>query len=223
MEEASNVRATALELTSDLEAVPLGERIDALLQEASMTPGTLTVLTAKTLGDDDVLDAAAKRGAGVQLSYEGLRLARDLVHDDESWDTEERTDQYVELLVSEVLVSRGFYHLARTETAPDAIETVRRFARNQTREQLSDFDPADLETSLENDIIRLAVETGATLVYPDLPADVTTYAEDIAHELDSAPLPDAEIALADTREDLRTIARSTPPTPDPSAAADQSG
>jgi hypothetical protein len=221
MDEASNVRATALELTSNIERTPLGERIDTLLQDASMTPGALTVLTARTLGGDEFVDAAATRGVGVQLSYEGLRLARALVHDDAIWEAEDRTDGYIELLVSEVLVSRGFYHLARTEASDTAIQTVRRFARNQTRRQVPNFDPADLEGTLESDILRLAVEAGATLVYPDPPAEAMAYADRLAEELDTTPLPDAEVALAGAREELRGITVSEP-TADRSATADQS-
>lgn len=220
MDEASNVRATALELTSDIEAVPLGERIETLIQNASMTPGALTVLTAHTVGGDDLTEAAARRGVGVQLSYEGLRLARALVHDDAIWEADDRTDGYLDLLVSEVLVSRGFYHLARTEASDTAIETVRRFARNQTRRQMPNFDPADLEGTLEGDILRLAVEAGATLVYPEPPAEVLAYADRLTDELDTTPLPAADIALKSTRDELGGITASEP-TADRSAAADQ--
>lgn len=219
MDEASTVRATALELTDDIETAPLGDRIDSLLQDASMTPGALTVLTARTLGGDDLVDAAAKRGVGVQLSYEGLRLARALVHDDAVWEAEDRTDGYIDLLVSEVLVSRGFYHLARTEAADSAIEVVRRFARNQTRQQVPNFDSADLEGTLEGDILRLAVEAGATLVYPEAPAEAMAYADRLVAELDTTPLPAAETALASTREELGGIT-ITQPAADRSAAAD---
>jgi hypothetical protein len=220
MEEASEVRATALELTSDIESVPLGDRIDALVRDASMTPGALTILTARTMGGDDLLEAAATRGAGVQLSYDGLRLARRLVQDDASWTEPDRTDHYLELLVSEVLVSRGFYHLARTETADTAIETVRRFARNQTRRQPPDVDSDDVDSTLETDVVQLAIEAGATLVYPTPPAELVTYAEDLARDLEVTPLPSAGVALADVGEDLRRIAANQAPV-DRSASADQ--
>jgi hypothetical protein len=206
MEEASDVRATALELTSDVESVPLGERIDALVADASMTPGALTILTARTLGGDDLAEAAATRAAGVQLSYDGLRLARSLVHEDAIWGEADRTDHYLELLVSEVLVSRGFYHLARTETAGTAIETVRRFARNQTRRERPDVEPEDVDSTLETDVIQLAVEAGATLVDSGPPAELAAYAEDLARNLNVTPLPEADVALDDVRADLRTIA-----------------
>lgn len=220
MEEASTVRAVALELVGDIETVPLGERIEGLLDDVEVTPGTLTVMTARAFGGN--VEAARTRGAGVQLSYEGLRLARRLAADEVIWETEDRTDEYIELLVSEVLVSRGFYHLARTEVADTAIETVRRFARNQTIRQMPDYDPADVDSTLEIDVINMSVEAGATLTRPSLSGELRSYADDLAHELDSDPLAPPETALAGVEEELRAIATDGSAPIDRSATADGS-
>lgn len=208
MEEASHARAASLEAVEDVESVPLGDEIGRIIDRASMTPGALTILTARTLGGGeadpeagaDAGAAAAKRAAGVQLSYEGLRLTRRLIREDDRWDAEDRSDSYVALLVAEVMVSRGFFNLARTEVAPTAIGIVRRFSRNQMLEREFGAGPDELEASLEVDVVQLAVEAGATVVSEEVPPALAEYAEELAHELDAVPLPEPDEALAGVPE-----------------------
>ena len=88
MEEAAAVRGAALDAVGDVEPDRLRERIRERLEDGSMAPGVLTVLSARavaTRGSSDTTsvdtDAVADRGAGVQLIYEGLRLTRSLSRD----------------------------------------------------------------------------------------------------------------------------------------------
>lgn len=240
MEEASTARAASLEAVEDVESVPLGDEIRRVIDRAPMTPGALTILTARELGDGtaepdpdpdldpgpdpDVEAAAARRAAGVQLSYEGLRLTRQLIREDHRWGADDPSDSHVALLVGEVMVSRGFFYLARTPVAPDAIEIVRRFSRNQMREREFDADAAELETSLEFDVIELAVAAGATVVTEDVPPAVEELAGELACELDTEPLPAPAEALEGVPERIETRlgAHSPAATEDHSRAVDGS-
>ncbi|WP_436923368.1 DUF7114 family protein [Halosimplex amylolyticum] len=89
MEEAAAVRVAATDAVGDVEPDRLRERIRERLEDGSMAPGVLTVLSARAAAarasaDDSPsisLEALAERGAGVQLIYEGLRLTRTLSQD----------------------------------------------------------------------------------------------------------------------------------------------
>jgi hypothetical protein len=90
MEEVAAVRRAALDAVDDVEPGDLRDRIRARLDDGSMAPGVLAMLSARAAADatgDDTgpstfpAEAAAERGAGVQLIYEGLRLTRALAQD----------------------------------------------------------------------------------------------------------------------------------------------
>lgn len=231
MEEASIARTASLEAVADVESEPLGDEIGRIVDRASMTPGALTILTARTVdvsgrdgGARDRAAAAATRAAGVQLSYEGLRLTRQLVREDERWNEDDPLESNLALLVAEVMVSRGFFHLARTPVAPRAIEIVRRFSRNQLLEREFDAEPAELGPSLEEDVIELAVRAGATIGSEEVSPVLAEYAGDLARDLDVEPLPDPSDALAGVADTMETLLGAHRPAPaeDHSRAVDGS-
>ena len=170
-----------------------------------MTPGVLALLSARALDPNVALSGVAERAAGVQLIYEGLRLTRSLAHE-EPWANHPATDldadvtADLEILAADVLVSRGFYLLARTEAAERAVETVRSFGADQTRRQgLGEAEAARLDRSLEADVFELGVVAGATAVGGDTPDSLLAYAADLARECEyDEDLPPAAVALPDT-------------------------
>ncbi len=168
MEEAAAIRRAALDAVGDVEPVGLRERIGSLLESSSMVPGVLTLLTVETVADTTAtslardggsLDQVAQRGAGVQLIYDGLRLTRQLAQT-EPW-TEVDDDADLDVLVADVLVARGFFLLARTDASETAVETVRAFGRDQTVQRETEDHAFD--TSLEADILELALVAGTTM------------------------------------------------------------
>jgi hypothetical protein len=85
MEEVAAVRRAALDAVDDVEPGRLRDRIRERLEDGSIAPGVLTMLSARAVADrpDPSVEsvpasAVADRGAGVQLIYEGLRLTRTL-------------------------------------------------------------------------------------------------------------------------------------------------
>ena len=67
------------------------------------------------------------------------------------------------ILAADVLVSRGFYLLARTDAAEDAVAVVRAFGRDQTEREGATGDRAvGLDRRLETDVLELAVTAGVT-------------------------------------------------------------
>jgi len=216
MEEAAAVRRAALDAVGDVEPAPLRDAIQHRLSTGSMVPGVCSVLAVRALGDgspslDDgeraLADPVANRAAGVQLIYDGLRLTRRLAHD-QPWvpdvatnghqpvdpvaaiDAGESTDDAdaadLAILAADVLVARGFYLLARTEAADDAVAVVRAFGRDQTVRRETD-DPS-LDRNLEADVLELAVVAGATLAGTTPSPRLREYAASLASE----PFPAAE-------------------------------
>lgn len=168
MEEAAAVRRAASEATSDVVPEELRATIDEYVANGSVVPGVLTLLCARTVVGDDP-EGLARQAAGVQLIYDGLRLTRELAQDNPWRDATApgspagRDDADMAILAADVLVSRGFYLLARTEAADDAVAVVRAFGRDQTdREGADDVAAADLDRNLEADVLELAVTTGVT-------------------------------------------------------------
>lgn len=216
MEEPSQVRRAAREAVEGTTPERLRTRILRVLEAGSMAPGVLTLLSARAAAsenaetdggregetatgtgstrspmfEDPTDEALAMRAAGVQLIYEGLRLTRTLASE-EPWTHEgaDRTAADIAILAADVLVARGFYLLARTEVAPDAVETVRRFGQDQTRRRdpgtVSD-ETEDLDRTLEVDALALAVRCGVTAVGSDVPAGLRTFVADLAVEADEA-------------------------------------
>lgn len=199
MEDAVRAREAAREALADIEPDRLHEVLDGRLVDASVTPGVLTLTSARALDPGVDLDAIAERAAGVQLIYEGLRLTRTLAHD-EPWVSETNNGDSsadLDILAADVLVSRGFYLLARTEAAERAVETVQAFGRDQTRRSTANTGHADLDRNLEADVFELAVVAGTTAVGADVPTRLLDYAANLARDYDG-DLPPAAVALRET-------------------------
>jgi hypothetical protein len=212
MDDAARVRDAAREALADIEPPRLRDALHDRLDDASMAPAVFSLLCARALGPEveAEVDAIAERAAGVQLIYEGLRLTRTLAHD-EPWTTAEGDGDIaadLEMLAASVLVSRGFYVLARTDAADHAVETVRAFGRDQTLRREAGADTAALDRNLEASVFVLATIAGATAVDVDPPTALVEYAATLAH--DDGELPPATVALAETTpEGLAALARST--------------
>jgi hypothetical protein len=153
MEEASQVRRAAREAVGETVPERLRTRLLRALDAGSMTPGVLTLLSARAAASDGEdtderqcrrsaetsdspspgEEALERRAAGVQLIYEGLGLTRTLAAE-EPWadPSRDRIEADIAVLAADVLVARGFHLLARTECAGRAVETVRRFGYDQT-------------------------------------------------------------------------------------------
>ncbi|WP_246391742.1 DUF7114 family protein [Halosimplex pelagicum] len=254
MEEAAAVRGAALEAVGDVEPDRLRERIRERLEDGSMAPGVLTVLSARAVSagsadgpsvDIDApsvdTDAIADRGAGVQLIYEGLRLTRSLSRDP-PWerdgaiagdregertdggpqggsspesDRAERTDGGdvavtdgvaagptatadadggdMDILVADVMVARGFYLLARTEAAGEAVAVVRAFGGDQTRRRTTGDDR--LDANLEADVFELAAVAGTTAAGGSVTESLRSHVGTLGRT--DGPLPLAESLFSD--------------------------
>jgi len=235
MEEAAAVRGAAMDAVGDVEPDRLRERIRERLEEGSMAPGVLTVLSARAVAAGAAntppvdTDAVADRGAGVQLIYEGLRLTRSLSRDP-PWEREaeladgvpgsdasgrssgsdqpERTDggdvavtdgvtagpaaatdadaADMDILVADVMVARGFYLLARTEAAGEAVAVVRSFGGDQTRRRTTGDDR--LDANLESDVFELAAVAGTTAAGGAVTDDLRSHVAGLTRTDGSLPL-----------------------------------
>ena len=105
----------------------------------------------------------------------------------------------LDVLAADVLVSRGFYLLARTDAADRAVETVRSFGRDQTlrRDAENAAGAAALDRNLEADVFALAAVAGATAVGRDPPSRLLEFAGDLAGDADDGGLPPVAVSLAD--------------------------
>ena len=191
MEAAREVRHAARTSLAAIEPAGLAELLDEILEDASMVPGVVTILTAERLGGPEARKAALPRAVGVQLSYEGLRLTRELIREEARYAEPDPTDGYLALVAAEVLVSRGFGELADTAVSNQAIEIVQRFSQNQTRDYYGPQESRPHGRSLERDVVELAVAAGATTVRDTIPPYLTTYGEQLSKEVDREPLPPA--------------------------------
>jgi hypothetical protein len=72
------------------------------------------------------------------------------------------TEADMSILVADILVARGFYLLARTEAASDAVATVQSFGRDQTTRRTTGDE--SLDHNLETDVFELAAVAGTTAV-----------------------------------------------------------
>ena len=208
MDDAARARDAAREALADIEPPRLRDALYDRLDDASMAPAVFSLLCARALGRqvgvDVETDALSERVAGVQLIYEGLRLTRTLAHD-EPWktaDEEGDIDADLDMLAASVLVSRGFYLLARTDAADHAVETVRVFGRNQTRRRQAGADTAALDRTLEESVFVLACIAGATAVDAEASPALVDHAEGLARRVDGdGRLPPAAAVLDETTVD----------------------
>lgn len=208
MDDASQVRRAAREAVRDVTPDRFREAIEVVTENGSVAPGVLVVLSARAVAESVEFETVAERAAGVQLIYDGLGVTRALAHD-APWEDGERGD--IDALVADVLVARGFYLLARTEAAGSAVETVRNFGRDQTRQSAD----AGSDVRLEADVFRLAAVAGMTAVGTHPPAAYRECVADLARSVDGE-LPAADTLFDTTvRESLR--ARAGPPLNQPDA------
>lgn len=186
MDEVEATRAAARDAVGNVTPPRLRERIDGRLAAASMLPGVLTLLSARVVGlengDDADLDdpVLARRVAGTQLIYEGLRLTRSLVATDPWARTDDPSGDLpadLDVLAADVLVARGFALLANTPAADRAVETVRGFGRHETDREAGRV-PAD--RSLEANVFELAAVAGATVAAPEVPLGLRQYCVGLA-------------------------------------------
>jgi hypothetical protein len=205
MDDAVRVRDAAREAVDDIHPNRLREVLGDRLADAPMTPAVLALVSARApeTGVDTDADGLAERAAGVQLIYEGLRLTRSLSHD-EPWlqtqggDADGDIDADLDILAADVLVSRGFYLLARTDAADRAVEVVRSFGRDQTLRRGEGADRETLDRNLEADVFVLAVVAGMTAVGETPPARLLEYAAELGRESDAdGQLQPAEVALSE--------------------------
>ncbi|WP_313693736.1 DUF7114 family protein [Halorarum halobium] len=205
MDDAVRVRAAADGALADIEPDRLREILTGRVADAEMTPGVLTLVSARALDPAAAGDAVAERAAGVQLIYEGLRLTRRLAHEepwaDRDLDDAGDVDADMDVLAADVFVARGFYLLARTEAAEKAVETVRAFGRDQTlRRDVADAEERlALDRNLEADVFELAVVAGTDTVGAAAPAELLAYAAELAGD-DDERMP-GEGALPDSAGD----------------------
>lgn len=200
MDEAATCRSAAVDAVEDVYPARLRDDIVAHVDDGSLAPGTLALRCARAVDDTVDLDAIGSRAAGVQLIYDGLRLTRTLSHTEPWEDLEDQTQPNLDILAADVLVSRGFYLLARTDAAGRAVETVRTFGREQTERRDADHDPTrdptEHDRTLERDVLELAALAGTTAAdgtpTPELyavVADCISHVTDdgFPHELDFLP------------------------------------
>ncbi|MEZ3162807.1 hypothetical protein ABNG03_02550 [Halorubrum sp. RMP-47] len=206
MDDAARARDAAREALADVEPEQLREALDARILDAAVTPGVLALVTARALDPDVDLGDVADRAAGVQLIYEGLRLTRTVARE-EPWVTAPTAaaeiDADMEILAADVLVSRGFSLLARTDAARPAVDVVRAFGRDQTLRDRDETDAdaaAALDRNLEVDALELAVVAGTTAVGGDPPEELLEYARDLAADCDGE-FPPAGRALPEATAD----------------------
>jgi hypothetical protein len=200
MEEVVRIRAILHETLSDIEPVEFRTQLDSVIADAALTPAVLTVRTASALSELESREAARRRGVGVQLSFEGLKLTRRLARDNPWSVTDAPDNHHIELLVAQTLVSRGFYYLADTGVSDRAIEIARRFARNMTNDLQPETQPT--EPSLEFDVVALAVEAGADFALSTLTPVISERARRIATDLEAQPLPAPETAIPRVAADI---------------------
>ncbi|SNR52984.1 DUF7114 family protein [Halorubrum vacuolatum] len=206
MDDVARARRAAREALADVTPERLRVAIDDRLAGATVTPGVLALVTARALDPDVDANGVTDRAAGVQLIYEGLKLTRRLAHE-EPWTAaathEADIDADMEVLVADVLVSRGFSLLAHTDAAGAAVEVVRAFGRDQTIRDRPDTAPAAaaaLDRNLEVHALELAVIAGTTAVGGEPPAELLTYARELAADYDGE-FPPPRTALPETAAD----------------------
>jgi len=209
MDDAARARDAAREAVDDVSPERLHDVVDSRLAECSVVPGVLTIAAARARGDATPT-AVARRAAGVQLIYEGLRLTRSLVHED-PWTPDPPADSPadVDVVAADVFVARGFHLLARTGAADKAVETVQRFGRAETdRQHGRAADAGDLEA----DVFELAAVAGATAVGDETPRALRQYVVGLADaRADGALGSPAEVLPERVSDVMRRVAEEARP------------
>ena len=200
MDEAVRAREASRHEVRDITPTALRDVIRDLLAETSAVPGALTLLCVDAGGRATGGADPDARAAGVQLIYQGLSLTRSLARDDPWSDADVPTEANMAVLAADVMVSRGFSLLARTEAADEAVATVRTFGRDETERRTNPDGPS--VNALERDIFELAAVAGITAAGRSPSIDLREYAADLAGSLDGAPIPDAETVLTEQVVDL---------------------
>jgi hypothetical protein len=210
MDEVEATRAAARDAVGTVTPPRLRECIDERLAAASMLPGVLALHAARVVGrvgdEDEPTDPAlARRVAGTQLIYEGLRLTRSLVETDPWGQAGDRSADIpadLDVLAADVLVARGFALLANTPAAEQAVEMVRAFGR---READRDAGRVPTDRSLEANVFELAAIAGATVAAPEAPLGLRQYCVGLAraHAVDGdGALPPAAETLPERVEEV---------------------
>lgn len=189
MDEGVRVRRAAREAVADVTPPRLGERLDELLADAWTPPGALTLVFARAVASTAEIGTVDERAGGVQLIYEGLRITRRLAREEPWTSREDHAEPNLDILAADVLVSRGFYMLARTEAAEAAVGTVRHFGRDQTRLRNGTAEPA-VDRNLEADIFEVAAVAGTTAVGSEPSEAMREYAVDLVTTMETPPDPD---------------------------------
>jgi hypothetical protein len=188
MEDAAFVRDAAREVIGDVGPPPLRELLGARLNEAIVTPGVLTRMSARAAGGPEPSVDLDRRVAGVQLIYEGLSLTRSLVRSP-PWESDASNRSDTDLLVANILVARGFSLLAHTRAADRAVETVRSFAREETAREADPETGAGPE-ALETDVFELAIIAGVSAAGATAPPGSRALASDLVASLSEGVLPE---------------------------------
>lgn len=184
MDEVVSVRRASRAAVDDIEPAGLRRHVDDLLLENSMLPGVLVILAARTVNPKATIQTVENRAVGVQLVYTGLLRSRTLIHTEPWSSSTDHLEANLDVLAADVLVSRGFYLLARTEAAPRAVETVRSFGRDQTYRRWPDTDRDALDQNLEIDIFELAVISGTGAVGGEPDKSLLAAVSELARSVD---------------------------------------
>ncbi|MDZ7746818.1 MAG: hypothetical protein U5K28_10010 [Halobacteriales archaeon] len=187
MQEVAAVRDGAVSTVGDVVPESFRDGIVTFLDDGSFVPGVLTLLAADSAGRDtsDVLD----RAVGVQLIYDGLRLTRRLAADPPWTDESDPTQANIDILAADVLVARGFYLLAETEAATDAVAVVQSFGHDQT----VSHETGEECHELEGDILELALVAGAS-TGGAMPLETDALASELADSYDdTSGFPDPSV------------------------------
>ncbi|MFB6171114.1 MAG: hypothetical protein ABEJ23_01170 [Haloarculaceae archaeon] len=187
MEEAEAVRQAARDAVRDIEPDRLRADIVERLDATSQTPGVMTLASARAL-DGEPADGVLELAAGVQLVYEGLNLTEHLATD-EPWTRGAVDEGDLGIIVADVLVSRGFFLLARTEASRSAISMVQAFGRDQSY-RVRGEEPDSPDFDLQIDVLKLAILTGQAAAGRPLPSDVRRFTADLVatHDGDLPPV-----------------------------------
>jgi len=108
------------------------------------------------------------------------------------------TDADMSILVADILVARGFYLLARTEAAGDAVTTVQSFGRDQTTRRTTGDE--SLDRDLETDVFELAVVAGTTAVGGSASAGLREHVAEMARSEEALPLAEALVTDGAVRD-----------------------